>query len=922
MATDSSTAQPLDPALLVAFRQQAGAVLAQERGLTAAGRVKLAGIARQLGIAEDQIEAAVRSLAESAAPPAPANPAVEKFRRRLRKDLAGKSRTIIGPTIESQIVVAALGKYGLDEQTARQTVADVAAELGLRRISHSQAIDSLAEQIDRTTGDATWLAKEAWDRLRIAGGKWGIELELVDQLIDEKLAANRADRDRQRWLIKSTLYAAGGAVVLAAILIGVVLLARSGPLEPVASPGSGLPTEPGVSSAPAAAQPAWWDVDLTIAVANARKFQAIDPLYPALASPRAAERASAYRRLSELVLSPSPPAGMRTALATVLAGCYALEDDDAAASAVLEGLVALVPAVDAPLPAGRAHYEAAYWAGDTLIKIHHRPGLPAARRSQLAEVVQRHLAIPPAESPDANLDKAARLAVTRRLFAQLTAAAPRQPAQAAALFGYLTDLSADLSDEEFSRLEATYVASALPAAGADWRQYQDAVVRAIASPDPLNALKLLDAYQRVSDPALKQQLAQWLVGRAGVQPKSWEPIDVVSAVRKGLGASGAASTAHDRWQLLRLRAEGALARPLPRAEQHDALLAQTVELAHLTTLAVALAQGDAGNAVFDASIDEPPQLAAPKAAGEEPEPPPARRLPPPVSSRDQRAAERWLTLVGNYERQQQVQRESNIRGLAMQAERFTDLTPQQAAKVAEYVLAEKNEAELAVVLEALGLLRRWKHVRLAVADGLARSPLSPDQRRQVAGALVEESNLPEGGDAGALRVAILESVLGDLDVESHPAAAPQGSGVLDRAGELLADSYRARARLLSVAPAAIAAAESPATSLALSLDPLVSALSPIADEDDAKYLARLPYEANAWGYYCDGDLPRTAAINRALIELTARRVARMRPTQAAAAGQIAAELLAAELSADNVLVQLRHQEAAALKLWILYAPQL
>src|SRR5688500_15526579 len=194
MPPDSSIVEPLDPALLVAFRQQAGAILAQERGLTSAGRIKLAGIARQLGIGEDQIEAAIRSLGEAAAPPAPANPAIEKFRRRLHKDLAGKSR-IIGPTIESQIVAAAQRKYGLDEARARETLAEVAAELGLRRISHSQAIDSLADQIDQSAGDATWLAKEAWDRLRIAGGKWGIELELVDQLIDEKLAANKAQRN-------------------------------------------------------------------------------------------------------------------------------------------------------------------------------------------------------------------------------------------------------------------------------------------------------------------------------------------------------------------------------------------------------------------------------------------------------------------------------------------------------------------------------------------------------------------------------------------------------------------------------------------------------------------------------------------------------------------------------------------------------
>jgi hypothetical protein len=258
----------------------------------------------------------------------------------------------------------------------------------------------------------------------------------------------------------------------------------------------------------------------------------------------------------------------------------------------------------------------------------------------------------------------------------------------------------------------------------------------------------------------------------------------------------------------------------------------------------------------------------------------------------------------------------------MQVDRLADITPQQAAKVADYVLAEKNETEMAVVIESLAPLRRWKQLQLAIADGLVRSPLSPDQRRLVAGALLEAHNMPAENDTNVLRLAIVQGVLDELGSESLPIATGAAGHTLDRAGELLAETYRTRAKLLSANPVAVAAADSPAKSLALSLDPLMAGLSPIAEEDDAKYLARLPYEANAWGYYCASDLARTAAINRTLLELTARRAARVRPTQAAAAEQITAELAAAELTAASILVQLRAQEAAALKLWMLYAPQL
>src|SRR5688500_5889548 len=176
----------LSPVLLADFRQRAEAIIARERGFTPACLVKLGGLARQLGFAEDQIEDALRSLgAEAIPPPAPPNPQVEKFRRRLTKDLQGKTRSILGPTIEARIVEAAQRKYSISEATAREVFAQVAAALSLRRISADEAVRNMTESIDQAAADSTWLAKESRDRLRSAGLNWGLELEVVDALIEE-----------------------------------------------------------------------------------------------------------------------------------------------------------------------------------------------------------------------------------------------------------------------------------------------------------------------------------------------------------------------------------------------------------------------------------------------------------------------------------------------------------------------------------------------------------------------------------------------------------------------------------------------------------------------------------------------------------------------------------------------------------------
>src|SRR5262245_7135869 len=317
---------PLDPALLAAFRQQGAPIVTRERGLSATCRIKLAGIARGLGIGDEQIEEAIRSL-NTAEPSAPPNAQVERFRRRLRKDLSGKSRTIIGPTIETQILAAAQRKYGLDDASSGQTLREVADELGLTVISASDAIQSLGDQIDQAARDSTWLAREAWDRLRSAGGKWGLELEVIDELIEERLAANRAEYLRRSFWTRATLYVTGGAVIAAGLIVGGLMLARStNDTVAVSESGTSSAATFGTRSKP---QPAWWDVDLTVEVAHVRSRPGnMATACDAVASSVSSERAAGYERLIELVRTSPDKMDLLSAASKIIAGCLALEPDE------------------------------------------------------------------------------------------------------------------------------------------------------------------------------------------------------------------------------------------------------------------------------------------------------------------------------------------------------------------------------------------------------------------------------------------------------------------------------------------------------------------------------------------------------------------------------------------------------------------
>jgi hypothetical protein len=929
-----------DASLLAEFRRQAGAVLAQERGLTPAGRVKLASLARQIGLAEEQIEAAIRSLSESTAAQ-PEGQEVQKFRSRLRKDLAGRSRSILGPKAESQIVEAAANKYALDDATARRVLNEVADELGLQRISVDEAVGNLAQQIDLTAGRSTWLAKESWDRLRSAGAKWGIDLEIVDQLIDEKLDENRSRRDRSRWFIQIGGMVLGGAIAIGAFAVGLWILQSPDVAE---STGSGSAAESAVSESPrvaAAAVPSWWDVDLTIAASGSKtRYPAVQPVYEGLVSEDAAQRGAAYEQLAEIATTAPQLPGFRSTMGDLLAGAFALDESDAAAQSLLDALLSTLPAVESPLPDDPTTMQTAYWVGDTLAQLSDRRGATDARRQMLLSAVQSRLGVvwDPASSR-AERQRLLADGVSRRLFAQFTTAAPEHPARVAELYPQLVDLALGLSDEEFARLEATLLASALPAAG-DGVPFREAVVRAVSSPDPVNSLKILDAYQRVKDAEFKQRLAELLIARAGKSPKSWQPLDVVRAVRQGLGAtSSAALTEQDRWQLLRLQSDAALARPLPAKSDAEAWLKQTSDLAHLTNLAMALAQGEAGYAMFDAAIDAPAEGASePGSESPADEPaagPPAGRAPRSTAAtstlgeRDQRQLVRMITMLGGFARLQPVQRVSILRGLAQYAQHHPDIPPREAARVAEYLLAAKEDEERRMVESIVPPLTRWLHLRLAIADGLAESKLPEEDRERLVAAL-----LP-GADSAMATIdsqqrALVESAFAQL-AEGAPAADSGPAGVdsvltdasaVDAAAGVLADIYRQRARLLGARASEQPAGTSPAEAGELAIEPLGAALARVANVDDRAYLAQLPRRREAYSLSAMNDVQRAVAAGRIVGELSVRLAARQRATVAAAAQQLGTEREAVELTAKTSLAQLHAQEASNLQIWMLYAPQL
>lgn len=930
--------------LIAEFRRKAGPIVAQARGLTPAARVKLADLARQIGLGEDRIDDALRTLAESpaTAAPAPRSKEAEKFYRRLLKDLGGSGKAIIGPTHEATIVAAGKEKYGLDEATALDLLAEAAAELGLQRIRGDEATRNLATAVEDALGDQTWIATDARDRLYSAGKNWGLSQDVVDELIDERLAANSvaAAQASKRNRLVFGMTTAGVVVALSTIIF---LVLRGGGSKPPPEP-TPAPVAASVEKPATVVQPKWWSVDMVLAVGEARKaINDFGDFYPELASDSATRRAAAYRALVSRVERVPPDPKHLAAAGKLLAAAYAREPDDKAAAAIAEKLLSHLPTSDSPLPKHSAAYDLAYWAAETALAAAAEPDASSDRSAQLADMLALRTNV--RFDPSVALTNQTHTllgGLSSTLLRHLTSHGAKSPTTVASLAPYVSQRAEKHLDQTaLDRLHAELLLATVPAADPTTvPRFRELVAQLASADDPQTVLSMVDLYERMDSSPLRDELRNLLVLRLNVSSPSQSPRALARSMRQALGVARSGSQGiESRWYSLRSRAEETLERPPSRRAAPDEQLVQAVELAWLGTQALALAQGEAGMPVFDELAamypDEPFSLKKP----EEEEDGASVSLPAPIvtgsslSNSELQALGRFLNQLSD-PTTSQVQRESALRGLAQLAPRHSDLKIDQARKLATYLLLRKDEAEHRLAVETVGSLRHWKQLRLALADLLATIKEQSNEVAALVWALGGRSD--EGIDPGVLRIALLESVVRDLSaVNDSRSAADIGRSQpsYEAATAALVDIYRIRARLLGVSPAEYQSASSPAQVLSVAVRHMAAQAPSEMSGAAARSFAtatgwprplvdRWPKELATIDYLATGDLNRAALLSDLAAQLSAAKLVAERPTRREAAlALLGDQWEVARTSAPNSAAeQLRQNEAHLLKMWLLLAP--
>jgi len=808
------------------FLLQAAPILSAERGINAKSRVLLGAVARDLGISDEEFEDALKSLQYGASSQnRTADPSTDAYHRYLHARLE-KFQGILTLNLQNKAVQVAEDKFQLSEQAARETVADVARELNIKRVTQSDAERQVQGIIKQKVGDSAWIDDDTTERLRAAGRQWGLNTLEIDGLIRKHMVHNRESQRHEHRFVAAAAWATGAVLVVVlglfvwAFVIRPITEGESAAVEDRGtreeSSATSHSTDVAPPTPPKLDEPAdWWDSQLTRAQLNVRRtIPEYDEVFAGVASPDPEKRGEAYSAMVNTIseLWGEDRETDRQTLQEIIAKSYAEEPSDEAAAQLREALLELTMPRPEELPNSADVYKQANWAVRTSTVAMNRVDISEERAESLAGSLGRRVGTSiDREAPRLEVIKKALAAVAAHVYQSLSTLGPAAPVRALELQqAYVAEVAEYLSPDVLDKLRTDFLVAVLPYAGQQWRDFRMLIEECIDSPNPINVLKVLEVYEHSDDETLQSFVGSRLLLRAKAGVESADVANVSAAVRKSLGVAAppVVATAADRWEKLEPMTQPLLDKPPASPADQTRLLEETIQLAWLATLTGALAQQEPGFPMFDQMIDEGrPSLAAIDEEMEResaPETPrrfsgDARRLPDVVRNR----LTGYFDDLARFEKIGLIKRQNAIRGLAGEdGARLRQIKPVQGEYVARYLLADKSAGEQAVAAKAAAAVCRWYYVRLALADMIEASPL-PDEF--VAEIATEALGRPVSPTAvnwrAATRKMLLHDVLLELRASTGLTDDSPDQSKLDVAAEALHRLYKQRARQLRIGQA-------------------------------------------------------------------------------------------------------------------------
>jgi hypothetical protein len=920
-----------------AFLDQAAGIVAVERGLNAKSRLKLASIARELGLSDAELEGAMHTLQRGEQEPTLTAEELAQLRRSQRKfhnfvgeTLMALPQGVLTASMEQMLVAAGVDEYRLKHELAQQEILDLVQKLRVRRITAAEAERHIVGLADLAIAPDGVLPSDVRQRIVYEASRWGLTPDQVDPILDERVRQARLlQRSRQRRRV--LLFSSVAALIVGLLgTLGIMALTYAFPSNRQPLEGAVLPAAEGNSANSAARPkdgnvttrpmvrtlpaPSWWsdDLELSMALAGARIPSYRENLNE-LRVDDEERRSTGYGQLLADIRREILTRDQHAMLVDVLASSYALDPSETCAAKIRDELLTTASGPDEQLSESMQPWEVSLWAGDAISAALVHPQISQERSAALASAFERTFAERLDSDSPARLSAQVQSAVAARLYGTLSAGAKARPELAIDLHARLLPLiDAQLDAAARDRLQTDYLTAVLPTLGERWVIYEDLIRRSVYSEDPLNVLKMLELCERTTEAGLRGYLATQLALRTGLRGTPRTMPELVAAVRGALGATETVRPIDTKQRLAQWRegASNVLEKKTPPSASTRDLLQLTIELARLSALGAALAEGELGATEFDARWREAvPTL---KVSGTA-----SRTIASPrLNTTQLKNLERSTTALRGYSRLSKLYRMNHVRAVKTFESALSDVLPDQGQDIAAYLTAAKAVDEHEQVMTLVDGILRWRMVRLAIADQLADSRLREEHLLQlVSSALRRDFKADDDHWREQARIALLADVARELEAESSLSV--DGDGIENQASRTLAGYYLAQAKLAGAPSSDLGTPAMPGESLLLLVKAMQAKLSAQSSPESRAIVERLPHELTVVEYLAADDLTRTVLLQRHLVELVAAAAKSERAGSATQVSLVRTEFQDRSKRASSALEQLAAGERAILQLWMI-----
>lgn len=780
---------------LTEFLRRAGPILASERGWNAQSRLKLKSLAADLNLPGSLYEQALQDLQSEGPATAGLSRYESEFVRFLERHFQPRGGQVLTASQEQVAIETGMDRYGVSTNRARDLVRQAAEAAGLSRVSRLEAEARVAEWIDDLLAGQVEASDEVRQRIEAVAGPWGVGERQAGFMIDNRLAANR-DQSAPPLVGPSAPWRV--AVLAAGLLVALVawfLASRNRPAEFVFAPlpvdSSDLPPRrPGQPDR----LPAGWTAETADRWESlvASDLSGSLPIH-LLTSPDPVRRREGVPQVLDLALGTVQPVNQ-------LAGDFLgglIVDDAGVASRTVADLGQRLKLPDTGSAPGGQEYESVIRAAEMLIgwlDAADPSGPPPGIRRALEDGLAIRLEPGSVREPVHR-----KLAET--IWDHLARTSRQHPRAVARLMEPMLRSTSRLSDQA-SRLAWPAALQLVSRQDDAWQFMRDPLEQMIGEASEDQVFQLFEAGRQSTDPDKPGWLMPRLIRRLGLDVDDRSPAGMEQAIRIHYGLAGAGwSGVGDRWTVLTdLPAYRTLSQPDLPADPGS-----IADTARLATAAVLLWQAE--SRVEAGLLDRFDQLAAGDLrplmnrrlmSGSVPPLPlfgQIRRPPLPSEIEVRRTSlEKIMQSAGHT-----PQAVANaFQRLAEVASRFPDLSPDQAERVARYMLTTDETAGLVSVEQHASRMGHWQNLVLEVCRQSTDPSSSLDQVRLLGGLLLglEEAGLASA-DRGQVQRAMLEQI---ALITRHTAEALEQDEdwLWDELRRVLVDRYRIRCEAMDI----------------------------------------------------------------------------------------------------------------------------